>query len=89
MPLKHWSLLVTKPYPEDLAVLATQPPFQLEIPDAMRASIERQARDLIELASGLLHAGLDDPKVRAVITQAYSSYCEELISAFLSLRRSP
>lgn len=80
---------MTKSCAENLAVLAVQPHVRLEIPEAMRGSIERQARDLIELASGLLLAGVEDPKVRAVITQAYSSYCDELISAFLSLRKSP
>ncbi len=89
MPPEHWSILVTQPCCEDLAGRAVQPPARLDIPEALRDSIERQARDLIELAAGLLHAGLDDPKVRAVITQAYSSYCDELISACLTLRRLP
>lgn len=78
-----------KSYPDNLALPALQPIAMLAVPEALRSSIERQGRNLMELALGLLKAGMDEVQVTAVINQASASYCEELISTIVSLQRAP
>ncbi|MGV8988818.1 MAG: hypothetical protein ACOH2H_21395 [Cypionkella sp.] len=73
-------------YPEEVVVDTMQLIVALDVPMVLRASIERQSRDLMELASGLLDAGLDEEQVRTVIDRAYSSYRDELTSAIIGLR---
>jgi len=73
-------------YPEDIVTCAMQPIIDLDIPLVLRSSIERHGRDLMELAVGLLNAGMDEQHIRPVIKQACSSYRDELISAILGLR---
>ena len=75
--------------PEDVVVHAMQPIVSMEVPEVLRTSIERHARALMDLATGLLHAGLDEPDVASVIDRACSSFRAELISAIISLKRAP
>lgn len=77
---------MAKTRPEALVAAAMQPVTVLEIPQVLQASIERQSRALMGLATSLLHAGMDDQQVRVVIDQAYTSYRDELTAAILALR---
>lgn len=71
---------------QDLIDQAIKPITDLDVPPVLRASIERQSRNLMGLASSLLHAGMADDQVRAVIDQACCSYRDELVAAILGLR---
>lgn len=73
-------------YPETVVAAAMQPVEDLDVPPALRASIERQSQALLGLASSLLQGGLDEQHVRSVVDQACASYREELIAAILALR---
>ena len=65
---------------------AMRPIIDLDVPSVLRESIERQSRNLMGLASSLLHAGMDEQRVRTIIDQACSSYRDELVAAILGLR---
>ena len=71
---------------EHVVADAMQPIIDLDVPSALRESIERQSRNLMALASSLLTAGMDEQRVRAVIGQACASYRDELITTILTLR---
>ena len=88
-PPQKRSRMVTISHPENVVALAMQPITSMVVPDTLRASIERQGRNLMELAIGLLHAGMDEARVRTVINQASASYREELICTIISLKRAP
>ena len=74
--------------PEAVIAAAIKPISDLDIPPVLRASIERQSRSLMGLASSLLHAGMDEQGVRTIINQACCSYRDELVSAILALREN-
>ncbi|MBC7737540.1 MAG: hypothetical protein H7245_10075 [Candidatus Saccharibacteria bacterium] len=77
---------MTESYPQIVVTDAMQPIIALDVPQALRSSIERHSRNLMELASGLLHAGLDELHIETVIKEACSSYQSELIFAIVGLK---
>lgn len=77
---------MTEQHFEHVVADAMHPIIDLDVPSILKESIERQSRNLMGLASSLLHAGMDEQKVRAVIDQACSSYRDELVAAILGLR---
>ena len=77
---------MTESYPQSVVADAMQPITALDVPLALRSSIERHGRNLMELASGLLQAGLDEQHIATVVTEVCSSYQNELIFAILGLR---
>ncbi|AMY68784.1 hypothetical protein [Frigidibacter mobilis] len=77
---------MTSTDPQQVVAAAMQPLVEVDVPPALRASIERQGQTLLVLAVNLLHAGLDEQQVRSVVDQAFASYRDELIAAILALR---
>jgi hypothetical protein len=43
------------------------------VPNSLRHRTERQGQDFLELASGLLHGGMDKRQVRTIINQSLLS----------------
>lgn len=77
---------MTKTLPQDVVSAAMQPLSDVEIPPALRASIDRQGQTLLALAVNLVNAGLDEQQVRSIVHQACVSYRDELIAAIMALR---
>ena len=77
---------MTENYSKHVVADAMQPIIDLDVPSALRESIERQSRNLMALASSLLTAGMDEQRVRTVIGQACASYRDELVTTILTLR---
>ena len=57
-------------------------PFaDLEIPEALQASLERHRRNLAGLIANLQSAGISDEQIEASVTVIVASYKEELLRA--------
>lgn len=73
--------------PQEVVSAALKPLEGIDIPPALRSSIERQGRGLMSLATSLLNSGMDEQQVRDVVDKACASYRDELIAAILALRK--
>lgn len=82
---KRWS--VTRTDPQDVVNAALQPLAEIDVPPALRSSIERQGQGLLSLAASLLNGGMDEQQVRSVVDKACVSYRDELVAAILALRK--
>ncbi|MDB5658256.1 MAG: hypothetical protein JWS10_871 [Cypionkella sp.] len=76
---------MSETYPEEVVADAMEPIISLDVPLILQASIKRHGKNLMELATSLLDAGIDELHVRSVIGHACSSYRDELITAILRL----
>lgn len=74
--------------PEKIVADSMESISACDAPPALRASIERQSRSLMELASSLMHVGMDEQQVRSIVDRACASYRDELISTILTLKNN-
>jgi hypothetical protein len=77
---------MSEAFPEDVVSDVMKPVFDLQLPQVLQVTLARQSRDLTGLASSLLHAGMNEEQVRAVIGEACAVYRDELLPALRAFR---
>ena len=72
--------------PENVVAAAMQPIAEFDVPQVLRANIQRQSEKLMGLAIALLDSGMDESQVRSIVDHACASYRDELTATILALR---
>jgi hypothetical protein len=71
------------------SLVATHPhPFEMGIPPALQASVERHQANLVSLLHSFRAAGLGEAQIEAAVTVVIDSYKHELLQAIRTIRAS-
>jgi hypothetical protein len=74
--------------PTSAGVLTGADPFgDLEVPEALRTSLERHRENLARLIRSLQSAGVSDEQIETSVSVVVASYKEELVRAIKTMVR--